>query len=496
MMDLESFINIEKSEKRLGNHWPLVGTWIRRKTCMQLAADASAEAVPLLVRAISDKDALVRETALSALRSLKETEAIDAICALWATNRDTAAGAIIAERRYVATKPAEVRVLSALKTNYAELLSQDAQFVPVLLKVIEDSDRAISRGAMGVLRSLSDRNAVDALCRVAIETPDGVAAKICIECRKRPSDPEEACLFLFVTRQLDAYFQEDFEFQNLRAAYDRAGEGVRGHVMEVVRSGDRRCLGFFGRRKPLSECSAPEIELAIESALKHRDWPRLFRAFQEMPLKYGFPLLEYFRKSGWAPEAEDMKILYRNALQESDGQGLPRPEPPKATSPVFERWLAEGRGGDLAKLSEGELVKRLGEATPSEGVEIVAALAAKAGPGTEAARAVQNNAHWLVRLAGYATGLCRIDLAKDAVQDNNYWVSEMVRSVPALELWPIKATPADLEALNAGPREAFTGRLGAVRRVLRLLLAYRVTAPEMEEVVYEAGEFAGEFDKA
>jgi len=104
--------------------------------------------------------------------------------------------------------------------------------------------------------------------------------------------------------------------------------------------------------------------------------------------------------------------------------------------------------------------------------------------------------HWLARLAGYATGLCQIDLAQDAVRDDNYWVTELVRSSTELELWPVKATPADLDTLAAAPREAFAGKLGAVRRVLRLLLAYRVTTPEMEEVVYEAGQFAGEFEEA
>ncbi|MBI3682334.1 MAG: hypothetical protein HY235_18295, partial [Acidobacteria bacterium] len=100
-----------------------------------------------------------------------------------------------------------------------------------------------------------------------------------------------------------------------------------------------------------------------------------------------------------------------------------------------------------------------------------------------------------VRLAGYATGLC-LDLGVDEVKDDNHWVRELVRATPVLEFWPAKATPADLEKLNAAPREAFAGKYGAVRRVLRLLLAHRVTTPEVTEVVFEAGEFAGEFEEA
>lgn len=403
---------LERSEKRLRNRWPLVGTWMRRSVVRQLAKDSSAEAVPLLVEALADADEQLRATADAALRDLIE------------------------------------------------------------------------------------RDAIDVLCHAAMREPGGAAATICVETGKRPSDQEEACLLLFVTRQLDVYFQEDFDFQDLRRAYDRAADEVKAHVMEVVRSGDRRCLGFFGRRKPLSECNASEITLAIESALTHRDWPRLFRAFQELPLKYGFPLLEEFRKSGWEPEQADQKSLYRGVLAESEGKPLPvQPPPSQETSSVFERWLLEGRSGAWSKMSEVELLERLREAAPPEGVKIVAALAAKGAPGSQAARAVQNSAHWLVRLAGYATGLCW-DLAQDEVKDGNCWVNTLVGAAPVLELWPVKATSGDLDALNSAPREAFTGKYGAVRRVLQVLLAHRVTTPEMSEVVFEAGEFAGEFEEA
>ena len=143
-------------------------------------------------------------------------------------------------------------------------------------------------------------------------------------------------------------------------------------------------------------------------------------------------------------------------------------------------------------------MQRLKDATPPEGVKIAAALAGKTAPGSAAARAVETSLHWLVRLAGHAVGLCGAgsDLASDKVKDDNYWVTELVRSVGVLDFWPVKAAPADLDRLNAAPREAFTGKYGAVRRVLRVLLAYRVTTPEMTECVYDAGEFSAEFTEA
>jgi hypothetical protein len=87
-------------------------------------------------------------------------------------------------------------------------------------------------------------------------------------------------------------------------------------------------------------------------------------------------------------------------------------------------------------------------------------------------------------------------MAQDGIKDDNYWVGELVRSVAVLDFWPVKAAPTDLDRLNAVPREAFTGKYGSVRRVLRLLLAHRVTTPEMTECVFDAGEFSAEFTEA
>ena len=488
------FREIDKCRQRLRNHWPLIGPWLRRQAAQRLAADRSAEAVPLLAGALKDTDAQVRTTADAALHSLKNQQAVDRLCALWVEKRDAALAAVVREQGYVAAQPVKVRVLSSLLTGQP---ATDAEAVPVLVEALKDSDAQVRGTANSALRELRERDSVDVLCTLAVREPAGPAAKICIEARKRPSDPEQACLLSFVTRQLDEYFQEDFEFQGLRQAYDRADEAVKAFVMDVVRGGDRRCLGFFGRRKPLSECSEGEIQLAIDAALRHRDWPRLFRAFQELPMKYGFPLIAEFRKSGWEPEQADLKALYRGVLTESKGDTMPAvPAPPKETSPVFEKWLADGRTGEYSRLGEAELVQRLGQATPPEGVKIAAALVGKAAAGSAAARAVESSPHWLVRLAGHAVGLCSGDLGRDGVKDDNYWVSELVRSVAVLDFWPVRAAPSDLDRLNAAPREAFTGNYGAVRRVLRLLLAHRVTTPEMTEVVFDAGEFAAEFTEA
>ena len=351
----------------------------------------------------------------------------------------------------------------------------------------------VSETAAEALRDLKLPAAIDVLCAEATRAPQGQAAKLCLEKNYRPSDHETACLYLFVTRQLDRYFKEDYEFQNLRLQYNRADEKVRALVMDVVRAGDRRCLPFITRpRKALHECTEEEIKLALKSCLRHKDWNRLFMACLELPAKYSFPAWDRFRASGWQPQDAALASLYKQILADSAGQTVEPPSPPKATSGVFERWLAEGRKPELADASENDLLTRLKSATPPEGVAIVAALAGKPKCDEATLKAVAESEHWLVRLAGLATGLTK-DIVRDGQKDFNYWVNELAGAAGVLEFWPGKATPADLEKLKNAPAEAYAGKLGAVRKVLRTIMGHRVTTGSFEELRVQAGETDAEF---
>lgn len=373
----------------------------------------------------------------------------------------------------------------------------DPQAVELLAGALDHRDQETTILAAAALRDLGDhKNGIDALCEIALKNPNAKAARLCLEKGYRPSDPERACLFLFVTNQLDAYFQEDYEFQNLRLQFEKVDAGIKAHVMEVVRSGDRRCLPFIVRpRKALTECTEGEIKLAIESCLRHKDWERLFTACLELPLKYSFPALDPLRKSGWEPQSPELKSLYHQLLADSDGQTAPEPRAPNATSTVFERWLARGRGSQYARASESDLVQRLDSVDPPAGVVYVAALAAKGKCSEATVRAVRDSDHWLIRLAGLATGLAQ-DVLTDPGKDPNFWVNELAGAAGVLEFWPGKATPADLDRLKTAPPEAFAGKLGAARKVLRTIMGYRITTGVFEEMFVKAGETDAEFVEA
>lgn len=490
---------ILKWRSALGATFPIVG-WVRRRGAMRELVDRRGEAdvIPILVEAAGSRDHEVAGGANAALGDLTAPMAIDALCALWAKGRDERLGAIIAEKGYVAETPLDVRILSALKCG-KRVPVQEGKVAGFMAKLLGDSDEVVRAGAERDLRACAAGAGQDALCDEAIKAPQGAAAKICVEMGKRHGDHEKNCLYLFVTRQLEAYFKEDFEFQALRLEYDRADESVKGCVMDIVRSGDRRCAGFFvsgggGKvgAKPLSECAEGEIKLAMDSWLRHSQWDKLFHACLELPLKYGWAALASLGKSGWTPQAAEMQSVFKQVLADSGGQAVPERRTPSAESSLFERWMEEGRSGKLASASEADLLKRLESGEPSGCVAAVSALSGKARAGSSSAQAVAKSPHWLVRLAGQVTGLT-MDLTKDTVEDGNWWVKELATAAGVLEFWPARATPADLEALARAPKEAWAGRLGAARKVLRTVMGHRVTTGTFEPMVVEAAEFAGEF---
>lgn len=484
---------LNKWRRGLRATFPFVGG-LRRHAAMTALENHRNDptVISLLVEASALPDTEIADGARRALADLETQLAIDALCALWAKERHAWLGTIIAQRSYVASTPRQVQVLSALKCGQRIAIDQP-DMVPLLLSLLGDDDEVLRTGAERSLKEISPGPVRDAVCEAAMQAPRERVAELCLAMGFRPSDQQRLCLFLFVTRQLDAYFEEDYHFQNLRLQYDRADANIQAHVMNVVRSGDRRCAGFFGAKsKPLAECSETEIKLAMDSWVRHQDWPRLLQACLELPLKYSFAALSPFRDSGWEPEADDVRSVYRQILADSDGQVVPEAKQPNAESPLFEQWLAQGSEGRLPRSSKAELLEGLRTATPPETVGMVAALAAKAGSGDVAAEAVRQSPHWLVRLAGYTTGLSQ-DLTRESVEDPNYWIKELASAWSVLELWPGRATPADLEALSAAPAEAWTGMLGTARKVLRTIIGHHVTTGTFEELIVEAGEFSGEF---
>ncbi len=367
------------------------------------------------------------------------------------------------------------------------------QAVPLLVEALEHIDASVASTAHNALASLKSDVAIDALCEAAIQDPHGAAARICIKTGMRPRDDERASLFLFLTRQMDAYFDSDCNFQNLRLEYERGCGELRQQVLEIVRGGDRRCIGFFAQRKPLAECSDSEIKAAVRSFIKHQDWHRLFCAIIEVPLVHGIPALRVLGRANWQPDDALQRELLQDLLDCLGDLIPPTPRPAASIHPLIDGWLREGRDSALASESISVLLERLDSCEPVEGVRIVGALAGRLSPLSDAAAAVEEHGHWLVRLAGYLTGVT-YDVTHDEIIDPVGWVGALPADAHVLLLPPSRATPSVLERLAAAPPEAWRGSLGVARGLLQLVLTYRMTTGSFEPLVVEVDYDVGEFE--
>jgi len=374
-----------------------------------------------------------------------------------------------------------------------ESVKETAEALPLLLDLATSQRPELTVPGRRLLASLTHPASTDAWCELAIQAPTSPQAALAREFGKRPSDPERACLFLFVTRQLDAYFEEDFQFQNLRLQYERASAPLRAQVLAVLRSGDRRCLEFFGSRKRLASCSDREIMLALGSFRKHRDYPHLFRALLELPLKYGLPIVGELAGSQWEPDNPQQRALLHRAIEARHGHDYPPPRGDAELGIKLQRLLEDGADIRFENLSEEELVEVITTASPIEGVAAVGALSRRPSLSLRAAATIETSPHWLIRLAGRSRGIFA-DLLRDEVVDENLWVRESAPRVPVLEFWQLRGTPEHLEALAAAPPSAWAGSLGAARRVLQLVLAHRVTTGHFDAMVVEGEVFAGSFE--
>jgi hypothetical protein len=370
---------------------------------------------------------------------------------------------------------------------------EDPRVTLTLVDYLNSKWKRISERAERALSSLKSKQAIDTLCRFAIQNPEHKVAEICKKCGYHPSDEEEECLFLFVTRQLDEFFKIDPDFTTLRIIYEHSDEKIREKILDVVRSGDARCQPFAMQpRKELTSCTEQEIRLAIDSCIRHKDWDRLFNSALELPLKYSIPVFILLRNTDWTPAQPELRELYEKIKTHLEGINFKEFKIPNWRSHLFETWLARGKRLEYQLLSEDTLLRRLETATPLEAVPIVSALAIKATRNERIIQYIRTHPHWPVRLAGTLTGLTK-DIVLDRTLESNWWINELSGLPGVLEFWPCRATPGDLAKLNLAPASAYEGEFGKYRAILRDILAYKVTTGTFAEIVIEATPTSAEF---
>ena len=124
------------------------------------------EVLDFLLAALNDRDTQVATAAASCVSALENRVVIDELCRRWVESRSSQLEGIIRQGGYVASQPMAVRVLTALKLNQIqEIRDGGIEVLDCVLKAFDDRDMEVVRSANVCAVSLTNRGAIDELCK-------------------------------------------------------------------------------------------------------------------------------------------------------------------------------------------------------------------------------------------------------------------------------------------------------------------------------------------
>lgn len=218
---------LKKLEDNLYNETPFFADRIRQNAAKELIEEKTPQAVELLIRAfLFSQDKNFRNLILTGLKSIKiqETPLTDVVCGIWAETRDEELSKIIKLKGWVATKPPELRLLTALNLGWHGIIEEIGKEIisPLLQMHSIENDPFIKKTAQMWLHSFTQPELQEEVCRLASEENNQNALALATECGYTPSDSTQAALFCYFTQQWDKYQEIDSDYELLEEFYYHA----------------------------------------------------------------------------------------------------------------------------------------------------------------------------------------------------------------------------------------------------------------------------------
>jgi WD40 repeat protein len=318
---------LEKLQKQIYSTTPFVGGLLRRKAAQALASDVSLQATQLLAEVVTrSNDETVLATAISALRQLSNQSSMDAVCEVWASTRHNELTRLLTEGNWVASSPAQLRVLTALKVSRLDVVGNGGQEIArALAQACEDTDRGIAEKAEIALRQLDDSEAQDAVCRVLIEQDSPVVLEVVLDTGYTPIDAHQQALFYFLTEQWENYERLDVDHEKLRLMYETAHQSVRRRVAKKAQQARRiewvEVVSGGQQRGRIGEMTNAEWETTLAILEEGKHCEQMWALAQLAPARWSSLLLQHLKSIGWKTKEAGFDNLVE--LADKCGTSLP-----------------------------------------------------------------------------------------------------------------------------------------------------------------------------
>lgn len=283
-----------------------------------LPAQMGPEVIAPLVEALSVQDELAANARL-ALTRLTDGSAIDTLCRIWAENRSQALEQIIMEAGYLASQPLEVRLLTVLKTGADRMmLPEGPELISALLAAVDDVDRIIAGRARRLLLTLTNRQAINAICEMVLAGEDERLKNWAIMARYAPDTDSKAALYYCITGQWDKYYALDWQEARplLAKGYNQATSTERQLFLEAARKNGHSLLlaGLLlegSNRDEYEEITPADWAAMLDMLVSQERWPELYRLVFKAPPNWAAEIVLALGSSGWQPNIWERECWQR-----------------------------------------------------------------------------------------------------------------------------------------------------------------------------------------
>ena len=196
------------------------------------------------------------------------------------------------------------------------------------------------------LMSLTSQDAIDALCNEALLREDSFLRKIALEKEYAPQAPGAKALFLFLSRQDEAFLRFDPEDHHPRLAvgYASAQSRIRLYALRYAAENAGKPRGNILARALMGkehegaagDWSYGEWELVIKTLTCDASWDLLWRLVRMAPPALSRAALDTMNHAGWYPRGDERQVFEELVADLPDSWKGPVPEKPIISQEIQE----------------------------------------------------------------------------------------------------------------------------------------------------------------